>query len=287
MFPIEVINLKKMYGNTIGTLDVSFNVHEGEIVGFIGPNGAGKSTTIKAILGLIKPTSGKTTIFGVDAFKNGDIKKEVGYVPSSNALYENMTAIDNFKLVAKLKGRGMERVKDLATRLDFNVSRRVKELSFGNKKKAIIIAALMSSPKLIILDEPTSGLDPIIQQAFFDILREENARGATILLSSHILSEVQKICNKIVVIKQGKILTVEQMDTLRAKHLKEITFETNYSTSPLLLNGASNIVQQGKLYSFEYNGEIKKLMDYLSATDIFNITISDCELEKVFMHYYE
>jgi len=287
MFPIEVVNLKKMYGKVVGTADVSFNVHEGDIMGFIGPNGAGKSTTIKAILGLINPTSGSTSMFGVNAFKDGNIRRDIGYVPSSNALYENMTALENFKLVAKLKGRGMERVKELASRLDFNVSRKVSELSFGNKKKAAIIAALMSSPKLIILDEPTSGLDPIMQQAFFDIIKEENKRGATILLSSHVLSEVQRVCNKIAVIKQGKILTIEQLDALKAKHLKEVSFETNYSTSPITIEGAHNVVQQGKSYKFEYNGEMKKLVDFLSTVDIFNLSITDCDLDKMFMHYYE
>ncbi|MFA6983455.1 MAG: ABC transporter ATP-binding protein, partial [Sedimentibacter sp.] len=193
---IEIQNLTKQYGKHRGIDNVSFSVKEGEIFGFIGPNGAGKSTTIRTLLALIHPTSGSATIFGKDCIKEAPvIAQDIGYLPSETFFYENMKVRDLLSYAATLyKKDCSKRIEELTFRLNLDVTRKIRDLSFGNKKKVGIVAGLLHSPKLLMLDEPTSGLDPLMQQTFFDILREENQKGVTILFSSHILSEVQKMC---------------------------------------------------------------------------------------------
>src|SRR5659263_164069 len=208
---IEIKNLTKNYGKARGITDVSFNVEQGEIFGFIGPNGAGKSTTIRTLLSLIYPTSGSATIFGMDCVKFGpEIKKEIGYLPSEVFYYDNMKVIDLLKYSASFyKKDCSKRITELAEIMDLDLNKKIDDLSFGNKKKVGIVQGLLHSPKLIILDEPTLGLDPLMQQIFFDLIREENKRGATILMSSHILNEVQRICSRVAIIKEGKIIKLE------------------------------------------------------------------------------
>lgn len=288
MIPIEVKNLKKMYGKNVGVSDVTFNVKPGEIFGFIGPNGAGKSTTIRALLGLIKPTSGYTAVFGEDSFKSEvKARQNIGYLPGEVFLYENMKVRDLLKLSAQIKNCPTNRMDELATRFELNLNKKIKELSLGNKKKVAIVDVLMCSPKLIILDEPTTGLDPLMQQTFFDVLKEENKKGTTILLSSHILSEVQKLCDRVAIIKNGKIIAIEQMKNLKDKFLKEVTFETKLSEPEINLSGVSNLKKIGRKYSFNYNGNIRKLVEYLSNLDVTNVNITDGDLEKIFLHFYE
>jgi ABC-2 type transport system ATP-binding protein len=290
VIPVEVKNLKKMYGNNVGVKDVIFNVKKGEIFGFIGPNGAGKSTTIRAMLGLLKPTDGYTAIFGADGYKHGvDARQKIGYLPGEVYMHENMKVRELLEFSANLRDkRGLERIEELASRFELNLNKRFKELSLGNKKKVGIVNAIMSSPKLIILDEPTTGLDPIMQQTFFDVIIEENKRGATVLLSSHILREVQKLCDRVAIIKQGEIIAIEQMKNLKDKHLKEVTFETkNTKIQEINLTGVSNLSIKGRMCSFTYNGNIRKLIEYLSKYDITNLNITEGDLEKTFLHFYE
>jgi ABC-2 type transport system ATP-binding protein len=290
VIPIEIKNLKKMYGKNVGVQEVTFNVTEGEIFGFIGPNGAGKSTTIRALLGLLKPTSGYSAVFGFDSFKQGEqARKEIGYLPGEVFFYPNMTAREVLELSAHLRdGRGFERIEELATRFELNLNKKIKELSLGNKKKVGIINAIMSNPKLIILDEPTTGLDPLMQQTFFEVIKEENKKGATVLLSSHILREVQRLCDRVAVIKDGKIIAVEQVKNLKNKYLKEVTFETaKTELSEINLSGVSNLEIKGKLCQFNYNGDMRKLVDYLNKLDLVNVNIEDGDLEKIFLHFYE
>src|SRR5659263_598953 len=202
---IEIKNLTKNYGKARGITDVSFNVEQGEIFGFIGPNGAGKSTTIRTLLSLIYPTSGSASIFGMDCVEFGpEIKKEIGYLPSEVFYYDNMKVIDLLKYSASFyKKDCSKKIVELAEIMDLDLNKKIDDLSFGNKKK------------LIILDEPTSGLDPLMQQKFFDLLEEENKKGSTILLSSHILGEVQRLCNRVAIIKEGEIIKVEKISTLQ------------------------------------------------------------------------
>jgi ABC-2 type transport system ATP-binding protein len=289
MIPIEVKDLKKMYGKNIGVTSVTFNVKPGEIFGFIGPNGSGKSTTIRAMLGLIKPTSGYSAIFGSDGYKHGvEARQDVGYLPGEVFMHPNMRVRDVLELSANLRGgRGLQRIEELATKFELNLNKKIRELSLGNKKKVGIVNALMSNPKLIILDEPTTGLDPLMQQTFFDVIKEENKRGATVLLSSHILAEVQRLCDRVAIIKNGKIIAIEQMQNLKDKHLKEIMFETARSEPEIHLSGVSNLEKEGRKQSFTYNGNMKKLMEFLSKLDLVNVTIEEGDLEKVFLHFYE
>lgn len=289
MIPCEVINLRKMYhGAVVGVDDISFNVKEGEILGFIGPNGAGKTTTLRAIMGLIKATKGEVAILNHSAFSDGvEARSEVGYCGSDVAVVPNLTVKENLEFVARVKGVTMDRVDDLTTRLELNLTRKAKDLSFGNKKKLGLVMALMSSPKLIILDEPTSSLDPIVRQNLFKILEEEKKRGASILISSHELTEVQRLCDRVAIIKEGKILAIEEMAELKTKRLKNVVVETDYSTPSITIAGASNVKRDGNYMTFNYNGEMKNLVKYLNSIDVENVEISEASLENIFMHFYK
>lgn len=288
MVPCEIMNLKKYYGKNMGVEDVSFNVKEGEIMGFIGPNGAGKTTTIRAIVGLLKPTDGSVAIINHDAFKEGDkARGELGYAGGEPSYFPNLTVLENLKLVADLKCVSYDRIDYLATKLELNLTRKASELSLGNKKKMCIVMALLSSPKLIVLDEPTVGLDPIIKLNFFELMEEEKKRGASILISSHTLTDIQRLCDRVAIIKQGKIIAVEEMAQLKTKQLKTVTIETSYSSPQITLSGVSNLKSNGNLIKFNYNGEMKKLIKFLNSIDVTNISIEDAGLEEIFLHFYE
>lgn len=288
MIPCEVENLKKYYGKTLGVEDVSFNVKEGEVVGFIGPNGAGKTTTIRSIVGLLMPNSGSVAILGENALVNGEkARKELGYSGSDISIFNNLTVMENLAFVADVKGVSKDRINYLATKLELNLTRKAGELSLGNKKKLSIIMALLSSPKLIVLDEPTVGLDPLIKQAFFELIAEEKKRGASILISSHQLTDIQCLCDRVVIIKGGKIIAIQQMTELKTKTLKHVTIETEYSIPEITLSGVSNLKTEGKLIKFNYNGEMKKLVKFLNSIDLTNVVIVDAELEEMFLHFYE
>lgn len=288
---IEIQNLTKNYGKHRGIEDVSFSVKEGEIFGFIGPNGAGKSTTIRTLLALIHPTSGCATIFGKDCIKEApSIAQDVGYLPSETFFYEGMTVKELLDYTAKLYQKDCsERIKELTERLKLDSRRKIRDLSFGNKKKAGIVAGLLHSPKLIILDEPTSGLDPLMQDTFFEILREENEKGATILFSSHILSEVQKMCDRIAFIKEGKIISLQSIHELRASTYKRIQLSTKDTISKELFIGddVSEFKQNEEEISFMYNGSVNQLINNLSNLEIEDIFIEEPSLEEIFMHYYQ
>lgn len=294
MSVIETHNLTKYYGKSKGIEDVNLSVEEGEIFGFIGPNGAGKSTTIRALLGLIQPTSGSATIFGKDITADGpSIREEVGYLPSEVFYYDNMRARDLLRYSAsfyKKPKHDMEaRMYNLAKLLDLDLNKKIDDLSYGNKKKVGIIQGLLHSPKLIILDEPTGGLDPLVQSTFFELLKEENKRGATVLFSSHILSEVQKLCHRVAIIKEGKIIAVEQIDALRKNNYIKVALElaAPASKSALSIKGISNLqVTKGKV-SFLYRGDVNAVVKALSGMKLRNVSIEEPELEEIFMHYYK
>ena len=221
---IEVNHLTKYYGKSRGIVDVSFNVEEGEIFGFIGPNGAGKSTTIRLFMSLIYPTSGDAKIFGKDCIKYGpEIRQEIGYLPSEVFYYEGMKVLDLLKYSASFyKKDCSKRMAELADLMELELDRRIDDLSYGNKKKVGIVQGLLHQPKLIILDEPTAGLDPLMQQNFFNLIREENKRGATVFFSSHILSEVQRLCSRVAIIKEGSIIRIQDIKTLQKENYKKV-----------------------------------------------------------------
>lgn len=288
---IEIKNLTKTYGKARGISDVSFNVEQGEIFGFIGPNGAGKSTTIRTLLSLIYPTSGSAMIFGKDCIQFApEIKKEIGYLPSEIFYYDNMKVKDLLKYSASFyKKDCSKRIKELAKMMDLDLNKKIDDLSLGNKKKVGIVQGLLHEPKLIILDEPTSGLDPLMQQKFFELLEEENKKGATILFSSHILSEVQRLCNRVAIIKEGKIVTVEKISTLQENNYKKFKIETN---SPLdkdyfQIEGVNKLNVHNNVTSFLFKGNINTVMKKIAEIEIANLWIEEPDLEEIFIHYYE
>jgi ABC-2 type transport system ATP-binding protein len=291
MHAIEINNLTKTYGNARGITDVSFSIEEGEIFGFIGPNGAGKSTTIRTLLSLIFPTSGSAKIFGKDCIQFApEIKKEIGYLPSEVFYYDNMKVIDLLKYSASFyKKDCTKRIKELAEIMDLDVTKKIDDLSLGNKKKVGIVQGLLHDPKLIILDEPTSGLDPLMQQKFFELLEQQNQRGATILFSSHILSEVQRLCDRVAIIKEGRIVTVEKISTLKENNFKRFKVDTAQVLDPnfFKMTGVNNIDVQGQTTSFLFKGNINQVMRKIAEIEIDNLWIEEPDLEEIFMHYYE
>lgn len=291
MSVIKTEKLTKYYGKARGIIDVDLDVKEGEIFGFIGPNGAGKSTTIRTLLNFIYPTKGKAEIFGLDCTKAPkEIRKNIGYLPSEVNYYDDMKVKELLDYSAKFyEGNYNDRIKDLSNTLELDLNKEIDELSFGNKKKVAIVQALLHSPKLLILDEPTGGLDPLMQNRFFELLREENKNGTTIFFSSHILSEVQKMCDRVAIIKEGKILKVEDIEGLTKNTFKTIKIELDKKEDINLdLKGIINKERNNRTTKFLYNGDIKELLYRLSEIDkLQNLFIEEPSLEEVFMHYYE
>lgn len=288
---IEINNLTKYYGKERGIIDVTFNVEEKEIFGFIGPNGAGKSTTLRTLLALIYPTSGSAKIFGKDCIKHGpEIKKEIGYLPSEVFYYDKMKVIDLLNYSASFyKKDCSRRIQELAEIMDLDLHKKIDDLSFGNKKKVGIVQGLLHEPKLIILDEPTSGLDPLMQQKFFELLQEENKKGATILFSSHILGEVQRLCNRVAIIKEGKIIQLEKISALQENNYKKIKVQThaNLDQNYFNIGGVSNVEVKQDIISFLFRGNINSIMKKISEIEVVNVWIEEPDLEEIFLHYYE
>lgn len=287
---IKINNLTKYYGNIKGIENLNFEVNAGEIYGFIGPNGAGKSTTIRTILNLIKANDGFATIFGLDSVKDHEeIMNEIGYLPSEVFYYDNMKALDLLQYSESFyKIKGESRINELASLLELDLDRKIEDLSYGNRKKVGIIQALLHSPKLIILDEPTSGLDPFIQQKFFDLLRKEKEKGTTIFFSSHVLSEVQKICDKVAIIKDGGIVEAREIKLLHKENYKHFVIETieELNFNHLKELDIKNFHHKKNTVDFMYNGNLNNIMSLIATFDIKNITITDPSLEEIFMHYY-
>lgn len=290
MNAIEIKNLTKYYGKARGIIDVNFEVKEGEIFGFIGPNGAGKSTTIRTMLSLIYPTSGSVTIFGKDAIEFGpEIRKEIGYLPSEIFYYDKMKVIDLLKYSASFYGKDCtERIYELAEIMELDLNRKIQDLSYGNKKKVGIVQGLLHSPKLLILDEPTSGLDPLMQQKFFKLIAEENKKGATVLFSSHILSEVQQLCERVAIIKEGEIVSVQNVNELKHDNYKKFTITgTGLNSGKFNLEGVSNLEEKDDLVKFFYKGNVNEIISLLSTLKLKDVLIEEPTLEEIFMHYYE
>lgn len=287
---IEVSHLTKFYGKSRGIVDVSFNVEEGEIFGFIGPNGAGKSTTIRLLLSLIHPTSGEAKVFSKDVTTFGpEIRRDIGYLPSEVFYYEGMKVVDLLKYSASFfEGDHTERMKALSETMELEMNRRISDLSYGNKKKVGIVQGLLHSPKLLFLDEPTSGLDPLMQRKFFDLIREENKRGVTVFFSSHILGEVQRLCNRVGIIREGKIVEVSNIRSLQQNNYKKVSV-TGEGLIPQFfeLPGVTNVQVENGSVQFFFKGDINAVLGKLSSIQVTDATIEEPTLEEIFMHYYE
>jgi len=287
---ISIKNLTKSYGRSRGIIDVSFDVDEKEIFGFIGPNGAGKSTTIRCLLALIYPNSGDAKIFGLDAIKDApEIAKRVGYLPSEVFYYDGMRVKDLLNYSASFYDKDCKkRIQELSKRMDLDLHKKIDDLSFGNKKKVGIVQGLLHSPDLIILDEPTSGLDPLMQQTFFELIEEENKRGATVLMSSHVLSEVQRLCSRVAIIKEGKIIRVDKVTDLTDQSYKRFKFEikTQVPDNYFAMDGVNDLKVEKGVHSFIYKGDINKITAKLSGIELANMWVDEPSLEEIFMHYY-
>ena len=288
---LETNNLTKYYGKSRGILDVSMSIQQGEIFGFIGPNGAGKSTTIRTLLGFLKPSSGSASIFGIDCFtRNDEIKADIGYVPAEVNYYEDMKVKDLLAYSAKFYRKDCtSRINQLCSTFEVETTKRIDSLSFGNKKKVAIVQALLHSPRLLVLDEPTGGLDPLMQIKFFEVLREEKAKGTTIFFSSHILSEVEKMCDRVAIIKEGKILKTESIEKLRSNKYRKVKLEhaAEERFDDLGLSGITALSTQDRFTEFLYSGDINDIISMLAQRKLDNLWIEELSLEEIFMHYYE
>jgi len=287
---IQTNALTKSYGKARGIVDVTLAVEAGEVYGFIGPNGAGKSTTIRTLLGFLRPSDGNASIFGMDVTACGaKIKKRVGYVPAEVNYYDDMKVENLLTYSQRFYGKpDRGRLDTLCELFDLDVTRRIDDLSTGNKKKVAIVQAFLHRPELLILDEPTSGLDPLIQNQLFELLSAEKKRGITIFFSSHILSEVQRMCDRVAIIKEGRILRVEEIADIRGrthKHVRAVS-NTPDAWKGFTLPGASEIEVKGAEIAFWYSGAMGALMEALSERPIDNIWIEDPSLEEIFMHDY-
>ena len=284
---IETKNLTKYYGKSRGILDLNLEVEEGDIFGFIGPNGAGKSTTIRTLLGLISASSGEGTVFGMDIHtETKNILKRVGYMPGEANFYQSMRVRDMIKLSADLRKKDCQKkAASLCERLQLDTNKKMEELSLGNKKKVSIVCALQHEPDLYILDEPTSGLDPLMQQEFFQLLKEENKRGATIFLSSHVLSEIQNYCKHAGIVKDGKLIMVNSVAEMSKSNTKRILIQ-GIDQLPAL-EGVVNLEQSKEGFQFLYQGNMPNLIETLQGLPIQNMNISDPTLEEIFLHFYK
>jgi ABC-2 type transport system ATP-binding protein len=287
---IKLNELTKFYGKNRGIDNLSLEVFEGDIFGFIGPNGAGKSTTIRLMMNFIYPTSGTLEIMGQDATKSSDlIRCEIGYLPSEVYYYETIKVDELLRYSAKLKGvKDYNRVKKLIDAFELDTTKKFGQLSFGNKKKVGIVQAMMHNPKLLILDEPTNGFDPLVQKTLLELLREENKKGTTVFFSSHTLSVVQKMCNRIGIIKEGEMLEVETYDSIREKKLKKIIMETDEILPVQFFdeNNIENLIRRDKVLEFYYKGDINMLFKKFGGITVRDFTMQEPELEEIFMHFY-
>ncbi|MCF7924659.1 MAG: ABC transporter ATP-binding protein [Candidatus Izimaplasma sp.] len=286
---IKTNELTKYYNkNARGILEVSLDIKEGEIFGFIGPNGAGKSTTVRTLLNLIFPTSGKASVMDLDIVSDSvEIRNNVGYIPSEINYYGEMTGEEFLHYAASFYDCDyLAKMKDLSKRLELDLSRKISELSTGNKKKLAIVESLQHSPKILFLDEPTSGLDPLMQNTFFSIIEEEKKQGTTIFYSSHILSEVQRICDRVAIIKEGRIIKVETIEDIMKARAKKVRVKTDkdfiHEDEDIV-----NIKKENGYVQFVYTGKIEKLLKLLQDKKIEDLTIIEPSLEEVFMHYYQ
>ena len=287
MNAIQLSNLTKYYGKSRGILNLNLDVKEGEFFGFIGPNGAGKSTTIRTLLGLITPSSGQAKIFDETIRRrNPQIRSHIGYLPSEAVFYRGIKVKDLLKLSADLHHKDCSAEREiLCRRLQLDVNRKVDELSFGNRKKVAIVSALQHQPKLLILDEPTSGLDPLMQREFFHIIRERNEQGATVFLSSHVLSEIQRNCTRAAIIRKGRIIACDRVEALSKTNAKRISVQGQVSLDSL--EEIRDLKENDGIFSFLYGGDIHRLLETLSAGTITDLSISDPDLDEIFLHYYE
>ena len=286
---LEIKKLTKYYGKTLAVNNLNLSLEEGEIFGFIGPNGAGKSTTIRAIMNLVNKTKGKVLINNEEFHKDKtNIKEIIGYLPSEINLYEDLTVKEILNYHESFYKKNInKRRKELVKKLKLDENKKIEDLSFGNLKKVGIVLALMHEPKILILDEPTSGLDPIMQQVFFEILEEEKKKGTTIFYSTHILTEISKICDRVGIIKEGKLLAIETINELHKKNLTYVTIESNEIDKIEQELNIKNTSKNKNELKFQNTNTPNQLIQKLSNYQIDKLLIEEATIEDLFLHYYK
>ena len=283
---IETKKLTKFYGKIKGVEDLSFSVKKGEIFGFLGPNGAGKTTTIRTLLGYLNKTSGEAYIFGKNIEDNiVEIKREVGYIPGDLNIYGHLTGKQFLDYFSSLRNRDMTLLEDLLEIFELPLDRKVKGYSKGMKQKLGIVQAFMDDPEMVIMDEPTSGLDPLLQQKFYDFLHKQKKKGRTIFFSSHVLSEVDKICDRVGIIRNGEIIALEDVDSLKGKMGKRI--RVKIKEKPETFKGPKNTEIKNGWIEFVTSDDVNHWIKLLSKYTIVDLEISEFSLEDIFIHYYE
>jgi ABC-2 type transport system ATP-binding protein len=284
--------LTKRYGAARGVIDLTFDVEAGEAFGFLGPNGAGKTTTIRTLLDLIRPTSGTVRVFGMDPRIDGvAVRKRLGYLPGELALYERMTVEAYLRTFAELRGDiPWSSVAGLAERLDLTLEKRTHELSHGNKQKVGLVQAFMHRPDLLILDEPTQGLDPLVQQTFYALVEEERRRGATIFLSSHVMPEVERVCDRVGIIREGQLAAVAHVNELKAKALRRIEF---HFAGPVpasafeRLPGVRDVSTRGNSLLLSVEGSVDAVIKEAGRHDVVSLESGQPDLEEAFLTFYK
>jgi ABC-2 type transport system ATP-binding protein len=291
MEAIRTRGLTKFYGKARGIQGLDLSVEEGEVFGFIGPNGAGKSTTIRTLLGFLRPSSGEARLLGMDTRREAkEIARHVGYVPSEVQYYDTMRVGELLRYSARFYGlRPDGRAAELVKLFEVDESRRIVDLSTGNRKKVAIVQSLLHRPSLIVLDEPTMGLDPLMQERFVTLIRRVNAEGTTVFLSSHVLSEVEGICGRVAVVRDGRILEVEEISRLRSRHFLKVEAELANGGSDwkLELEGVISSETDGPTIRLRYEGDVDRLVSELHKRRLRHLTVTEPSLEEVFVHYYK
>ena len=287
---IEIRQLTKDYGNNRGIFDVSLSVKKGEVFGFLGPNGAGKSTTIRHLMGFIQADQGSCQINGLDCLRDhARIQQALGYLPGEIAFMDDMTGLEFIKFMAKMKGMtDLTRAYELIERFEFNPEGKIKKMSKGMKQKIGIICAFMHDPELLILDEPSSGLDPLMQNRFIELVLEEKQRGKTIFMSSHIFEEIERTCDRTAMIKDGRLISIEELQTLKASKHKtyQITFATQELAEQFMDEGFECEQVESIVIKVVPRNNLNYLLATLSRYDIIDLDITKPTLEELFLHFY-
>ncbi|HBG81672.1 TPA: ABC transporter ATP-binding protein [candidate division CPR2 bacterium] len=289
MAVIEVKNLEKHYGNTKAVQGICFDVEKGEVFGFLGPNGAGKTTTIRCIMDFVRPTAGNISVLELDTQANSEeLKGKIGYLSGDVRLYENWTGEEHFEFIQNIRGKSKSLLK-LAKDFDYNPKIKVKNLSSGNKQKLGLILAFMSEPEVLILDEPTTALDPLLQNAVYDVIKSFSEKGRTVFMSSHNLAEVERVCSRVGIIKQGKMITTENIQNLKGKkiHVVNVSFAGKFSKSSFKGDGISIQKEVPGGLVLNVKGDINQILREISKYEVKDVEINHASLEDIFLEYYE
>jgi ABC-2 type transport system ATP-binding protein len=283
--------LTKFYGSSRGVEDLSFEARPGEVFGFLGPNGAGKTTTIRLMLDFLRPTRGAIRVLGLDPRRQArEVHARTGYLPGELALYDRLTGEEFLRMVERLRdGAPARRTDELARRFDLDLSKRIRDLSHGNRQKVGLVLAFAHDPELLVLDEPTQGLDPLMQQTFYALVEEARARGATTFLSSHVMPEVERTCDRVAIVRDGRVVTVEDIGSLKAKSLRSIEFHFRAPVGAEAfrgLPGVRDVVAHGEVVRVSVEGPVDAILKAAARFEVVDLVSQEPTLEDVFLAFY-